>query len=807
MIVGPFTINAKSLSAKDENSDVGLNHDYMREYGIHDGSFDELSLEKLTSKVMWRRALSLLRGDPKSPKLISWVADKWFVDLQELLGDPRMVVSYAFARINVTHQRRLAIMAGSADGLRCWLNGELIINSTVDEVRDLEPYSNVVAVNLRSGSNIVACKIDRLVMSKDPGWAYRIAMTDMQSARKILQSKVYRALDTNIVHPGGEIRPLFDFFETPTKAEVVLTDLEGVERFHKDYMTNSQASIRIPNLYSGVFHCTLRVGDVKYESYIYVGYLETMRASLLGEVKSHHGKSKNIYNHISVWLRRVEHLMLPEHYKPADARWQFKVINAAKDIEGTLRGVDGQGRYVLISPGYHIRAYESRIDRSIQYYGIHVPKGIKFRSAVPVVLNINGIEEHLRPFEEGTRVSDIDDEIERLDTYATRYGVLIVDPFGRGNARGAPIQEMDFMEVLADVKKDYKIDRARIYITGMCEGGREAIAMAEHFPSVFAAVAADIPGAYSEGPDRTASEEWMRNHDIAQMAYNLGRVPVMVQHGDHNDHIPLQQSQALVDECRRVSGNCELQILPDSYPRYSSIDRMEHLIQFLIGKARTVTIERTEFTSVELKYGRTTWIGNWLLRKTSGSESYDKSASEGINKNPSTSGPIADMFAGPVMLVTGTRGPSSEQRYAGNVARLIREAWYKDFFTVLPETEDKMLTLNQFRKNNLLIIGSKDVNSAWTQLSRLPISVKSGRIVLEGKEYRDSGLVIEAVFPNPFNRDRYVTIISTNSEAEWTMRDPELWFSEGSYDYSIYSAVDPSRLIDSGIMNSLCCSW
>ena len=71
----------------------------------------------------------------------------------------------------------------------------------------------------------------------------------------------------------------------------------------------------------------------------------------------------------------------------------------------------------------------------------------------------------------------------------TLGGVLLVSPHGCGTTEYRGIGENDVLCVLEEVRKRYRVDDDRVYLTGHSMGGTRAAYLALHHPDQFAAVA------------------------------------------------------------------------------------------------------------------------------------------------------------------------------------------------------------------------------------------------------------------------------------------------------------------------------
>jgi predicted peptidase len=114
--------------------------------------------------------------------------------------------------------------------------------------------------------------------------------------------------------------------------------------------------------------------------------------------------------------------------------------------------------------------------------------------------------------------------------------------FGGGNqpANLRELSEKDTMNVIAMVRKEFKVDDKRIYIMGHSMGGAGALYLGSKYPNMFAAVAAEAPAAF-----------WQTRKETLQPMKDA-KVPVMIVHGDIDEVVPVTNSQAWVDAMKEL---------------------------------------------------------------------------------------------------------------------------------------------------------------------------------------------------------------------------------------------------------------
>ena len=114
--------------------------------------------------------------------------------------------------------------------------------------------------------------------------------------------------------------------------------------------------------------------------------------------------------------------------------------------------------------------------------------------------------------------------------------------FGGGNrpANLRELSEKDTMNVIAMVRKEFKVDDKRIYIMGHSMGGAGALYLGSKYPKMFAAVAAEAPAAF-----------WQTRKETLQPMKDA-KIPVMIVHGDIDEVVPVANTHAWVDDMKEL---------------------------------------------------------------------------------------------------------------------------------------------------------------------------------------------------------------------------------------------------------------
>ncbi len=115
--------------------------------------------------------------------------------------------------------------------------------------------------------------------------------------------------------------------------------------------------------------------------------------------------------------------------------------------------------------------------RSSQPYGLYLPSPYLAEMPHPVIFIGHGFGGHANASFNITQMR-----------FADANGVLLVKLQGRGNTFYDGAGEVDFREVLADLRASYNIDMSRLYFEGASMGATGAYRLGMRHPDIFAAV-------------------------------------------------------------------------------------------------------------------------------------------------------------------------------------------------------------------------------------------------------------------------------------------------------------------------------
>lgn len=159
---------------------------------------------------------------------------------------------------------------------------------------------------------------------------------------------------------------------------------------------------------------------------------------------------------------------------------------------------------------------------------------------------------------------------------------------------------------------------------------------------------------------------------------------------------------------------------------------------------------------------------------------------DGLCKEPGRSGPLDDVFFGPVLFVYGTSDPRET-----HMSKRMAEKLRKPRFSVSvdwPLKADGEVTEDDMAKYSLVLVGTPSGNSlVGEMMEHLPIQVVDDAIVVGTKRFTGQSVAASFIYPNPLMPSRYVVIHTGVSDSALYYVDHLPRFSP---DYLVYDGGD-----------------
>jgi predicted esterase len=505
-----------------------------------------------------------------------------------------------------------------------------------------------------------------------------------------------------------------------------------------------------------------------------------------------------------------------EFFKPAEIAAAKALLKQGEERAAQLAA--GNAPWTTAT-GLVVRGYISRIDKSVQPYGLVIPPDYNPKELHRLDLWFHGRDEAL------TQVNFLTARQKNPGEFQPA-GTIVLHLYGRYCNASKFAGEIDAFEAMESVKRAYRIDENRILVRGFSMGGASVWHMAAHHAGLWAAAA---PGAgFAETPQYlkinlaadNAPPSWEQKlwhlYDAADYAANLFNVPVIEYHGE----IDPQQQAGDVMQRAMASEGLDLPRIegPQTAHKYEPNAKAElaRRIDELAAKGREPMPRAVKFTTFTLAYNRMKWVtidalekhweraridaeraadgihvttanvaaftldaplpaaivdgrrlaahapGPVHFRKVSGKWTLaDSGHLSGLHKVHGLQGPIDDAFLDSFIFVTPTGKPAAPavaDWVAAEEKRAVAE-WRRQFRGDAQVRDDRDITDGDIAASNLVLWGDPGSNRILARIAdKLPMRWPA-----------EASQALILIYPNPLNPKKYVVLNSgfTFREADY----------------------------------------
>ena len=260
-------------------------------------------------------------------------------------------------------------------------------------------------------------------------------------------------------------------------------------------------------------------------------------------------------------------------------------------------------------PGLVTHAYRSRIDGSLQPYGLVLPANFDPKRRHRLDFWLHGRDEKLTELRFLDQRRKSPGEFQPPDT-------LVLHLYGRFCNASKFAGEIDLFEALEDAKKRYLIDEDRLVVRGFSMGGASAWHIGAHHAGLWAAVA---PGAgFAETPvyarmfddpvkPTDYEQKLWRWYNATDYALNLTNTAVVAYSGELDKQ--KQAADVMIAAAKAEGFDIPHLIGPKTEHKYEPETKKElsRRIDEIAAKGRS-TPDRVRFTTWTLRYNRMHWV-------------------------------------------------------------------------------------------------------------------------------------------------------------------------------------------------------
>jgi hypothetical protein len=272
---------------------------------------------------------------------------------------------------------------------------------------------------------------------------------------------------------------------------------------------------------------------------------------------------------------------------------------------------DGQAPWNSAT-GLIVRGYKSKVDGSVQPYGL----------VVPSTFNPSANHQHRLDFwyhGRNAKLSELSFITDREHNRGefTPPDTFVLHPYGRFCNANKFAGEVDTFEALDSVRKHYPIDENRISVRGFSMGGAATWHVAAHHASLWAAAS---PGAgfvdtfvfqkvsrWPTQPPWYVQKLW-HLYDVTDYAANLFNCPVVAYSGEID---PQREAAELMNRAMAREGINLVHIIgPNTAHKFEPNSKEEVARRFdaLMEKGRDPLPKKVRFTTWTLRYNNMAWV-------------------------------------------------------------------------------------------------------------------------------------------------------------------------------------------------------
>ncbi len=433
----------------------------------------------------------------------------------------------------------------------------------------------------------------------------------------------------------------------------------------------------------------------------------------------------------------------------------------------------------LDATGLVVRGYRSKLDDSVQPYGLVIPANWKRDQPGRMMVWLLGRGE------KRTELAFIA-EREAGPPQIVPRDTLILVPYGRFCNATKFAGEVDVFEAMADVRHHQKIDENRITVAGFSMGGASTWHLATHYSNLWCAAA---PGAgFAESavyakvfgpgkPPRTPWEQTLwRWYDATGYAANLFNVPTVAYSGEID---PQKQAADIMSAAMEREGlKLEHHIGPKTEHKYEPEAKkvLTARLEAFADKGRDPLPREVRLTTYTLRYPGTSWARfaglekHWeraelvarrddadgvtittknaraihlglpalrrvtidgqdvriptptdrgiSLHRTNGRWELGDSSDPTAPKRPKLTGPIDDAFMDAFLFVRPTGKPLNEKVGTWAAAEMAHatKMWRDIFRGELPVKDDTAVTTEDLTHKNIILWGDASSNALIAKL-------------------------------------------------------------------------------------------
>jgi predicted esterase len=738
-------------------------------------------------------------------------------------GKPaEQVVAYAHTTVTRPAEEQTVISVGSDDGVRLWVNGELVLDHAID--RAAQPDQELVPVTLRAGENRLLVKVDQGAGD----WGFYLRVLKPGEARLLDQQRLSPSLS-----PEADANTFVIATDTtaaavarpPVRVEVLAPGgrIVAADRVLRGEPVRFPASGWAEGPYEAVLTMALpdRREKIAYVPW-YRGDAQAAAARVVATAKAMDRTQPFSATYAMLGDMIVDRLggdpataskaQLPLIYDQL-----MEVAELAQAHAGGIGGAHAHGMVRL--------AYVDDVDGSAQWCRAYLPANYDPQRKWPMVVVLHGYNGPNPPYIKWWSAAD------RHDRFADLYDTIIIHPMGRYNTGYNGIGDRDVVRAIELAKRRFSVDEDRVSLMGYSMGGGGTWHVGTRHPDLFASLV-PIYGGFDYrffipediiaklGPWERLRLEKDSSFSQAEQLLNL---PIWIIHGDADQTVDVAHSRYAVRMLQHWGYDVRYWEVPGL--GHEDPGELREPFQWMLAQRRNARPQHVRVRAGDLTYAAAYWVrvtqrddpmafiaadaeftgpnalrldtdnalevvltpppplvdpaqplrvvwngeertvpldgqGRVVLRAAD-------YAPSGLVKTPAADGPLSDFETTPFAIVQGTISPDPMMRRLceQQAQRAVRD--WETYQHARPRLfRDTEISDEDLTRYSLALIGGPADNAISRRLSdQLPLRVSANEIAIDGRAFPVHDAVVRMIYLHPLNPARYVVVLAATSPA------------------------------------------
>jgi pimeloyl-ACP methyl ester carboxylesterase len=793
------------------------------------------------------------------------VKSKDIVDLRKFFegGRTEDAIAYAYTTVNRKEAGKVYFSLASDDGVKVWLNGKLV--HRVARLRAVNLDEDRLELNMNAGDNHLLLKIQQ----GKGGWGFAVRMFENPSQLNIITGNIEFSLTD--INPKEKTLTVFSegnlnqaLLRQTVEMEVYTTG--GTPVAKKTFNCSEPVVLNYQSWPDGVFEFRFVYKDIRGAKF--VKYTSWYKGDILAAAREivNRAPDKSVRTPEAATERMLADIILdrlgnnlqnPDSSKLATLHLpliEFDEMKAGKQIR--------RGGFVRL-------AYIDDIDNTPQFCRCYLPLNYDPSKKWPMVVYLHGYYEnnpaYINLWDVNKRHESASDKQDVI--FIEPHGRGNTQYLGIGDLDVLKCIEMAKQKLSVNDERVYLMGSSMGGFGTWNVATRHPELFAAMAP-IYGGGDYHVFMSKEKAAKLSTWDEFLndKSSSTAQME-SLLNMPILVSHGDQDQSVDVNLSRYVVRLLQRW--NYDVRYIEVPGKGHTDLGLWDQIISWLLQHKRNTAprqvrvraadlrtasaywIEVTQKTSpfefmvvdaevlegniirvdsrnvCELSltpdeslidYGKpvnVVWNGRSILASTLKAKKIVLKGEEytplSSRKTPRIAGPIADFQNTPFVIVIGTISNDPMMKKAiAQKAEMTISGW-KSFQKYEPRfMNDVDVTEADLKNYSLFLLGGPEENAASKRIvDKSPFRVKSDDIVIDGRSFKAKDAVLHAVYPNPYNHERYINIVAATSGAGFCFFDPlrndlfqyDYYVADGKFPNFSAGAKNEKILVASGFFN------